>query len=298
LADRESHAQAEEVQVAYNAVRELLNMPVQTGKSVLRKPTVAPDFTARVTTWASARIRQLRDRTATAVYVRLLAAIPDFNREIDTLTDRLEALAGQMDASPDPGLPDDGVCEYLYPFGATSADDAITQLLHALGDSGRREFDEIVQTKLRASGKGVIQLGVRSEWGVRLSEILRSEADRFVEGKTNRLSVAQALYKHYPEVGDLAGYLKNLLGAAGATPIAHSQPINFIGVPDDTMGQQLADLLRKLLNDSPIMIYSSPDDFAVVRMAAGIAIDAILGRLDVRTDRELAGAGSKSEFSA
>src|SRR5207253_233282 len=107
--------------------------------------------------------------------------------------------------------PADGVCEYLFPFGTTSADEAITHLMGALGTSGRREFDDIVQCKLRAAGRGVIQLGVRPEWGAKLITLLVDEAKGFLDGRANRISVSQALAMHFASAAGLQDYIRELL---------------------------------------------------------------------------------------
>src|SRR5207245_1120410 len=103
-------------------------LPVGAGKSVARRYAVPPDFTTRASQWAKTRYRQLRDRAAASVYRRLLTIIPQLDGELILVTDRLSALARELTAPANVGLPADGVCEYLFPFGAGSFQEAADRL--------------------------------------------------------------------------------------------------------------------------------------------------------------------------
>ena len=88
------------------------------------------------------------------------------------MADGLRAVARELAAPAEPVLPADGVCEYLFPFGAGSFEQAADRLSEAFGEGTRREFDELVQSKLRAAGRGIIQIAVRpEESGPRLARV-------------------------------------------------------------------------------------------------------------------------------
>src|SRR4029078_10981530 len=161
------------------------------------------------------------------------------------VADGLTALARELAAPDEPVLSADGVCEYLFPYGAGPFGEAADRLSDAFGEGTRREFDELVQSKLRAAGRGIIQIAVRpEESGPRLARVLQAEAERFVGERANRISAAQALAKHFPDRDALRTYLRRLLRSAPPIRVSSDgpPPLTVVGVADDLSGQQLADM--------------------------------------------------------
>jgi hypothetical protein len=279
--ERELTGLADEVRSGFAALRDLLTPPVSSGKSVARRYAVPNDFSSRASQWAKARYRQHRDRAAASVYRRLLGIMPQLEAELGQVSDGLTTLARELTGTTNGVLPADGVCEYLFPFGAGSFQEAADRLSEAFGEGTRREFDELVQSKLRAAGRGIIQVAVRpEESGPRLARVLRSEAERFVGERANRLSAAQALMKHFSDRDDLQTYLRGLVETAtSSAAAAGAPPLTVIGLSDDPSGQLVGDLLRKLSGDGQVLEARLADEIAVVREHRGVAPLAVLGRL-------------------
>jgi hypothetical protein len=215
------------------------------------------------------------------VYRRLLAIVPQLNAELVQVSNGLTALARELAAPAESGLPADGVCGYLFPFGAGSFREAADRLSEAFGEGTRREFDELVQCKLREVGRGIIQVAVRpEESGPRLARVLRSEAERFVGERANRLSAAQALMKHFPSREDLQDYLRGLVESATPAGVpAGGQPLlSVLGLPDDPSGQQVGDLLRSLSSNGQVLEARVVDEISVLHEYRGVSPVSVLDR--------------------
>jgi eukaryotic-like serine/threonine-protein kinase len=275
--EQESAGLADESRAGFAALRELLVPPTQTGRTTGRKFLLPVDFSTRAAQWAKTRYRQLRDRAAGLVYRRLLATIPQLQIELGLVAEGLTGLARELGAPAEIILPADGVCEYLFPFGAGSFQEAADRLSEAFGEGTRREFDELVQSKLRTAGRGIIQIAVRpEESGPRLARVLRAEAERFVGERANRLSAAQALLRHFPERDDLQSYLRGLVESA--TPAAPNLPLTILGLSDDSSGQQVGDQLRKLCGDGQVLEARASDEIVVWRECRGISPSILLNQ--------------------
>jgi eukaryotic-like serine/threonine-protein kinase len=279
--ERESAGLADESRAGFAALRELVAQPVVSGKSMSRRYTVPADFPIRAAQWAKTRYRELRDRAASSIYRRLLTIIPQLEAELIQVSDGLTALAGELAAPAETVLPADGVCEYLFPFGVGSFQEAADRLSEAFGEGTRREFDELVQSKLRAAGRGIIQVAVRpEESGPRLARVLRVEAERFVGERANRLSAAQALVKHFTDRDDLQTYLHGLIQSAGPStaPASGPPPLTVLGVSEDLSGQQVADMLRKLSDDGQVLEARVANEIVVLQEYRGVSPASVIDR--------------------
>ena len=197
------------------------------------------------------------------------------------MADGLTALARELAAPAEPVLPADGVCEYLFPFGAGSFQQAADRLSEAFGEGTRREFDELVQSKLRAAGRGIIQIAVRpEESGPRLARVLRAEAEKFVGERANRLSAAQALLKHFPDRDDLQAYLRGLVESAhpADAPAGGPPPLTVLGLPDDPAGQQVGGALRRLSADGQVLEARMTDEILILQEYRGVTPVGVLDR--------------------
>jgi hypothetical protein len=259
------------------------------GKPGARQPTARPDFATRVAQWVKTRSKQLRDGAVVSVYRRLLAAVPEYAKEVDVVAHRLKALAHCIDTPTEPGPPADGVFDYLFPRGARSFEDAVDRTFEALGDAALREFDHLVHGKIRAAGKGIIHVAFKPEdWGPKLTACLQETAERFVEESTGRTSAGQALLKAFPEREDLATYLHGLVDAAapigpGSDP-ASPTTVTVLGLTLDSAGQQVGDVLRGLTNDASILTAEMTDEILVLRECRGVPLAAILGAPELAED--------------
>jgi serine/threonine protein kinase len=288
--DRESAGLADESRAGFAALRDLVAQPLASGKTSSRKYAVPGDFPIRAAQWAKTRYRELRDRAAASIYRRVVAIIPQLEAELVQVSDGLAALARELTAPAESVLPADGVCEYLFPFAAGSFQEAADRLSEAFGEGTRREFDELVQSKLRAAGRGIIQVAVRpEESGPRLARVLRAEAERFVGERANRLSAAQALLKHFPDREDLQAYLRGLVRSAtpSAAPADGPVPLTVVGVSEDLSSQQVADLLRKLSGDGPVLEARVADEIVVLHEYRGVSPASVLVRFAEATPVEL-----------
>jgi hypothetical protein len=188
--------------------------------------------------------------------------------ELIQVGDGLSGLARELAAPAESVLPDDGVCEYLFPFGAVSFQEAADRLSEAFGDSTRREFDELVQSKLRAAGRGIIQVAVRpEESGPRLVRVLRAEAERFVAERANRMSAAQALVRHFTDREDLSTYLRKLVASANPSeaPSGGLPALTVLGLSEDPSGQQIGDQLRHLTGSGQVLEARTSNELVVLR---------------------------------
>jgi serine/threonine protein kinase len=276
--EREAAELLTSVRAEFARASEMLDVLPQGGKSVHRKATVSAEFPACVAKWAKARYELLRDRAAIKLYRRLLAAIPEYESEIDAVVSRLAALAREPNPDGQAGLPADGVCEYLFPYGAASTDEAVDRLASAFGDAACREFDDLIQGRLRAAGKGIVQVAFKPEWGPKLVNLVQSEAERFVEGKANRMSISQALLKHFSKRIELLNYLNGLVESAASAPPDRSgtSECMVVGLPGDSSGQQIAGLIRRLSNDCPSTTVVTEDELILVRECRGVSLTTLL----------------------
>jgi hypothetical protein len=278
--EREAAGLEDESRAGFAGLRDLLVGPVLSAKSVTRKPNVPSDFSTRAAQWAKTRYRQLCGRAAADVYRRLLTTIPQLERELGLVTTGLTALTRELSAATEAVLPADEVCEYLLPFGAGSFEEAVDKLAGGFGEGTRREFDDLVQSKLRKAGRGIIQVAVRLEdSGPRLVRVLRGEAERFVNERANRLSAAQALVKHFPDRSELQEYLGRVfeLAAPAARPSGGACR-TVLGIPSDPAGLQLGDVLRKVSTDSQVLEARLDDELFIHREWHGISLADFLGR--------------------
>ena len=299
--ERESAGLAAESRAGFAALRDLVAPPLATGKSTSRRYAVPGDFPIRAAQWAKTRYRELRDRAAASIFRRLLTIIPQLEAELVQVSDGLSALARELAGPGETVLPADGVCEYLFPFGAGSFQEAADRLSEAFGDGTRREFDELVQSKLRAAGRGIIQVAVRpEESGPRLARVLRAEAERFVGERANRLSAAQALLKHFTDREELQAFLRGLIRSA--TPPTASTggppPLTVLGVSDDLSGQQVADLLRKQSGESQVLEARLPDEIVVLQEYRGLSPLAVIDRTSPTTAGTATSGGAASDMQS
>jgi eukaryotic-like serine/threonine-protein kinase len=253
-----------------------------TGKSASRQPTARPDFATRVAQWVKTRSRQLRDGAVVSVYRRLLAAVPEYAKEVDLVAHRLAALALCVEIPTEPGPPVDGVGEYLFPRGAGSFEEAVDRTFAGLGDAALREFDHLVQGKIRAAGKGIIHVAVRpGDWGPKLATYVQETADQFVEESIGRMSAGQALVKSFPDREDLTAYLHGIVDSAAPTgpgsDRASPTTVTVLGLPEDSAGQQVGAVLRGLAADASVISAELTDEILVLRECRGVPLASILG---------------------
>jgi hypothetical protein len=264
-AEQAADKAAGESRGGFEALREL----VDTG--------AAADFVDRAGRWANSRYRHLCDRAAADVYGRLLRTLVQVDHELVQVASGLSNLAREV-APPEVVPPADAVCEYLFPSGAGSWAEAAERMAAGFGEPARREFDDLVQSKLRAAGRGIIQVAVRSDESVpRMARVLRAEAERFVRDRTDRLSAAQALVKRYPDRADLEAYIRRLV--EWVVPAEGSVPVTVVGVPDDPAGRMVADLVRKAAGSGVVLEAQTGDEIVILREGRAVSLDSLVERL-------------------
>ncbi|HKB02586.1 MAG TPA: tubulin-like doman-containing protein [Gemmataceae bacterium] len=281
----ESAGLAGESLAGYAGARETLLLPPPPGKNVIRKPTAPQDFASKVSQWVKTRSRDLRDRAVIQVYRRLLVAIPEYAHEVDLVAAGLKSLSGGLEGTLEAGLPADGVCEYLFPRGAGSFEEATDRLIEALGDSTRRGFDELVHAKLRAAGKGMSQAAVHmDERGARLIAMLLAEADRFVRESASRMSAGNALIKHFPNREDLHDYVRGLIESAApvgpGTDLSSPTTVTILGLPGDSGSLQVGELLRGMCGDDSVVTAPAEDEILVLRECRGVRLSSLIDRVE------------------
>src|SRR5205085_6104670 len=120
-------------------------------------------------------------------------------------------------------------------------------------------------------GRGVIQLGVRHEWGAKLITLLVDEAKGFLDGRANRISVSQALAMHFASAAGLQDYIRELLDRPEDAFLLGSSEVTLAGLPEDSAGQQIADLIRKFSNNPTVIVFPSADDISLLRLSGGLS---------------------------
>jgi hypothetical protein len=166
----------------------------------------------------------------------------------------------------------------LFPYGAKSIEEAVDRLAQAFGDAACREFDDLVQARLRAAGKGVVQVAFKPDWGPKLVNLVQSEAERFIEGKANRISISQALMKHFSKRSELLNYLNGLVESASSalSKTPGTTECAVIGLPDDSSGQQIAGLVRRLAEEVPATTVVTETELILVRECRATSLNPLL----------------------
>jgi eukaryotic-like serine/threonine-protein kinase len=239
------------------------------------------DFPARAGRWADARFRCLRDKAAAGVYRRLNRTLTQLEHEVAQVGAGLSGLNRDL-AAADVTPPADGVCEYLLPAGDVSLAAAADRLASGFLESARRDFDELVQSKLRATGRGLAQVAVRPRESIaRLARLLRTEAERFVRDRSPRMSAADGLAKQFPDRAELEAFVRTLIESAtpAGVPTIGAVEVTLLGVPADPGGPPLAEVVRALAGDGLVSEARTPDEVVVLREYRGVSLDSLVERL-------------------
>jgi hypothetical protein len=210
------------------------------------------------------------------MYRSMVASAPEYLREVNFCRQRLTEAVGLLDTSTDSTAPPAlGPGRDLYAGGKRSADDAAADLVAKLSPDELLEFDNRVQTQVRAQYRAVVNVCLESSGPpAALAELVGREAEEFLDARLGNASAAEAVFEAF--AADPQGAHRAVAEAYDeAEPtidVDAGTRVDVLAVPPGPGGTEFRRLVADAVPGADLQPADSPDEVVFYRERAGLAV--------------------------
>ena len=212
-----------------------------------------------------------------SMYRGMLSAAPEYLREVNLCRKRIGEAVTLLDpaASDDNGTPTFGPGRDLFPGGRRGVDEAAADLIAQLSPEDQFDFDNQVQTQVRAQFRAVVSVCLESNGPpTQLADLVSREAEEFLARRVGRMSAAEAVFDAFaadPQAAHRAA-AEAFDEAEPTLLVKAGTRLDLLAVPPGIGGAEFLRLVTDAVPGAELLPAESPDEVVFYRERAGLTV--------------------------